>query len=122
MAVLIDPVEPVEVELLGVKWKIRVLTSRQWARVLKRMAKVQEGMKQKEDGDFELNGLEALDDLEAIVRIGVAGWEDQTFSCPLPDEAIDMISVEAWGPLYGAILETNVVTEDDAKNSPSPQQ
>lgn len=121
MSLLLDPREPVEHRIEDVVFLIRCFTSRQSAAFLKSVLPLRDALA-KADENSTLTP-EMIDHLEAVVRMGVAGWRMdggsvQTFidSPRLPDDAVDRIPVSAWVELYHRISEVNSVTEEEAKN------
>ena len=119
MGLLLDPKEPVEREIEGTKFLIRVFTSREYARFVKHLLPLQRGFENatEEGGEVSVDLTpEMIDHLEQIVTLGVAGVGPEKFNGPMPGATLDAIPFRVWSELYAMILEVNSVSEGDAKN------
>ena len=110
MGLLLDPTQAVEHVIEDVTFEIRVLSSREYVKVMKHLAPLKPLL---DAGTVDLENAEAFENFGEILTLGVRikGATEP------PWEQIDRIPFRVWGYLLGKILEVNAsVTEEEAKN------
>lgn len=136
MALNLDPQTPVERDIGGVTYLLRVLTQREMARFSVHSEAIRARIRATPADQPAVLDEDDVRRLERCLQIGVAGWSMPAFgdsllppwrSSPEGKRVMDAALLDAipfgvWMELYAAVIEANTVTEADSKNSPSPPQ